>query len=584
MTYDGGYNGKQEDYGFNLADFEDNGELVEMRTYTADFETTTDPDDCRVWAYAICDIDNPDFLKYGNSIDDFFTWLEMAANCKVYFHNLAFDGAFIMDYLANNGWEWVADSKSTGEKTYTTLISDMNQVYSINIYFSKQRKITIYDSLKVIPLSIKQMAKAYGLDEGKGELDYEEYRAVGHELTDEEKDYIRRDVQIAAKVLKGFLDEGLTKMTAGSNALYTYKKSIGGDKGFRQVYPEIDEESDAFMRKAYKGGFAYVNPKFAGKILGEGIVFDVNSLYPSVMHDCPLPIGRPLWFDGEPKPTERRPLWIAALECRFTVKPDHIPCIQLKGNRRFGHTEYIERSGVSVVLTITSVDWKLINEQYDVKNIRWIGGYSFAASEYQFKDYVDHWTEQKIQATKDGNAGKRQIAKLMLNSLYGKFATRLTVCSRKPVLNDNNVIQYVDLEPETRKPVYLPVGVFVTAHARYKTISSAQSVYDRFIYADTDSLHLLGTDIPEQLDVDPVRLGAWKHESTFTSAKFLRPKCYTEEINGKLSTHVAGMPYNVHSQVTLDNLDYGATYDGKLYQKRVPGGIVLVPGSMQIRE
>ena len=31
------------------------------------------------------------------------------------------------------------------------------------------------------------------------------------------------------------------------------------------------------------------------------------------------------------------------------------------------------------------------------------------------------WIEQKIKAGKEGNGAKRQIAKLMLNSLYGKF-------------------------------------------------------------------------------------------------------------------------------------------------------------------
>ena len=272
------------------------------------------------------------------------------------------------------------------------------------------------------------------------------------------------------------------------------------------------------------------------------------------------------------------------MTCRFEVKENHIPCIQLKGNFKFAQTEYIRKSGVAVTFTVTNVDWDLINQQYDVKGVEWFGGYLFQSSDEQFLEYVDKYTEQKIQASKEGNAGKRQIAKLMLNSLYGKFATRIEVRSRKPELQEDGVVRYVDMEPQIRRPVYLPVGVFVTAYARYKTITSAQSVYDRFLYADTDSLHLLGTEIPDNLDVDPVRLGAWKHESTFTRAKFLRAKCYTEEIDGKLSTHVAGMPSNIHSQVTLENFDLGAEYDGKLYQKRVPGGIVLVPGKMQIRK
>ena len=39
-----------------------------MRKFTADFETTTDPNDCRVWAYAICEIGNINNFYYGNSI------------------------------------------------------------------------------------------------------------------------------------------------------------------------------------------------------------------------------------------------------------------------------------------------------------------------------------------------------------------------------------------------------------------------------------------------------------------------------------------------------------------------------------
>ena len=155
--------------------------------------------------------------------------------------------------------------------------------------------------------------------------------------------------------------------------------------------------------------------------------------------------------------------------------------------------------------------------------------------------------------------------------------------SRKPMLVDD-VVRYVDLEPETRKPVYLPVGVFVTSHARYKTITSAQRVYDRFVYADTDSLHLIGEEVPTGLQVDDYKLGAWKLESRFTRAKFLGAKCYCEEIDGNLKVTVAGMPRNVHSQVTLDNFHTGAVYQGKLYQKHVPGGIVLIPGEMEIRE
>lgn len=579
---DGAYIARHEDYGDNLYDMCEE-EDTPMKIYTADFETTTDPNDCRVWAFACCNIDRTDDVFYGNSIEQFISWCFINRNCRVYFHNLAFDGAFIFDYIEKHGWEWRSGRISNEANTYTTLIGETNQIYQITLCFGKKHHLTIFDSLKVIPLSVKAMAKSYGLDEGKGDLDYEAYREPGHILTDEEKDYIRRDVQIVAKVLRIFLDEGLSKMTAGANALAWYKHSLGGSLAFRHIYPKIEADEDAFVRKAYRGGFTYTDPRYACEEIGEGIVLDVNSLYPSVMHDCMLPVGKGRWFDGEPKPDSRYNLWVACVTFRFKVKADHIPCLQIKGNSRFGQTEYIRESGVPVTVTITSVDWDLINQQYDVSCVRWLGGFLYQSSDLQFKDYVDHWNAEKVKAGEEGNAGKRQIAKLMLNSLYGKFATRLNIQGRRPQLFEDGVVRYVDMEPEEREPVYLPVGVFITANARYKTITSAQRCYDRFLYADTDSLHLVGTEYPDGLEIDPFKLGAWKHESTFTRAKFLHAKCYIEEIDGKLSTHVAGMPYNVHSQVTFDNFDLGAIYHGKLYQHRVDGGIVLIAGDMQIR-
>ncbi len=558
------------------------------KSYTADFETTTDLEDCRVWAVATCEIGNIENIERGTNVEWFIDWCKNHGTCNVYFHNLAFDGAFIMDYLERHGWEWVDGRDKIASKTYTTVISDANQVYCIDLYFNSRLNVKIMDSLKIVPLSIAQMAKAYNLPILKGSIDYTAPRPIDHQLTEEEIAYLDNDVIIAAMVMDKFLSEGLTKMTAGSNALANYRDMNGGRKGFRRWFNYLDAEEDEFIRKAYRGGFTWVNPRYQGRKLGKGIVFDVNSLYPSVMNSCArerLPYGKPVWFDGKPKKSETFDLWVAEVTCSFRIKEDHIPCIQLKGNYRFKQTEYLSNSGGNVTFTVTSVDWELIRRQYYVYNLRWHGGYQFKSASFLFKSYIDKWIGIKNQATIDGNSGMRQIAKLMLNSLYGKFATRTTVYSRRPMIV-NDVLRYVDLPPEERDPVYLPVGVFVTAWARFKTITSAQSVYDRFIYADTDSIHLIGTDVPDCIDVDDVRLGAWKHESTFWQAKFLRAKCYMEYEEGSESptVHVAGMPATCHEQVDIDNFEFGAEYDGKLYTHRVKGGIVLLPDKIQIRE
>lgn len=556
----------------------------EVRTYTADFETTTMLDDCRVWAFAICDIDDVDNVIYGNSIERFFDVCASLPNCKMYFHNLAFDVSFIFDYMLKNGYAWENDRFPRYDKGFTTVISDMNQVYSVRVNFGHGHIVTFWDSLKIIPLSIAQEAKAFGLEMAKGELDYSAYREVGHELTAEEVDYIRRDVQIDAQALRFMLDKGLSKMTIGACALGDYKQMVGKDKGFRHHFPVLEPEVDKFCRMAYRGGFTYVNPKYAGVELGEGVSYDVNSLYPSVMASSAgevLPYGYPRWFWNEPEVDDLYPLWIAQVRCSFKVKGGRIPCIQLKGNLAFVPTEYIRDSVEPVVLTVTSVDWNLITQQYDVTVYEWLGGYRFKQSSELFKKYVWKWVEVKNQATLDGNAGMRTIAKLMLNSLYGKFATQPVVRSRKPIV-ENDVVRYVDIPEYDREPVYLPVGAFITAWARYKTITTAQACGDRFIYSDTDSVKVIGTE-DLGIDVDDVRLGAWKDEGHFTRFKALRAKTYIAEYAGRLEVHVAGMPARCHSQVTFENFEMGATYHGKLYQRRVEGGVVLVEDDITIR-
>ncbi len=255
-----------------------------MRSFTADFETTTDSEDCRVWAYALCNIDDPEDFKYGNSIEEFMKFCAYKReNFKLWFHNLKFDGEYIISYLLNNGFEVIKDKKEKRDKTFTCLISDTGQFYTIEIYFTvkgkKTNKVTIYDSLKVLNFSVDKIAKAFDLPIRKLKIDYKAYREVGHILTQEEIDYIRNDVEIMARAMKFMFNEGLNKMTIGSDALHYYKKI---NKNFTMYFPQLPYEIDMDVRKSYKGGFTYLNDIYKEKETGGGLVLDVNSLYPSV--------------------------------------------------------------------------------------------------------------------------------------------------------------------------------------------------------------------------------------------------------------------------------------------------------------
>ena len=544
--------------------------------FTADFETTTDPLDCRVWACGICSIDETHSFKYGNSLEWFIEFAKNNIGSTFYFHNLKFDGEFILCYLFEHGYKHVTDRKKLKTKTFTTLISDKGQFYSLEICFNKDEdkteKITIYDSLKILPFSVEAIAKGFNLPISKLEIDYDEKREIGHILTPQEIDYLRNDVEIISRALLTLFNQDLRQMTQGSNALYDYKKIVG-KKNFSKWFPIPDYDFD--IRQSYKGGFTYCDPRRQGQDIGEGIVLDVNSLYPSVMYYQPLPYGEGIFFEGKYKPDKLYNLYVQMFTCQFELKENYIPTIQLKNNLSFIPTAYLSSSeDEEVTMCLTSVDLELFFEHYHVYNITWHNGWKFKSTTVLFKEYIDKWNAVKMESTLNGNKAMRTLAKLMLNALYGKFALNPNVQSKIPYY-DNGIIKYTLGEKETRNPIYIPVGTFITAWARHKTITSAQKVYDRFLYADTDSLHLIGTEIPKGLEVDPVKLGTWKHESTFTRARFIRQKTYIEEIDGELNITCAGMPSLCYKHVTWDNFIAGSSFEGKLQFTHVQGGVVL---------
>lgn len=544
--------------------------------FTADFETTTDPLDCRVWACGICSIDETHSFKYGNSLEWFIEFAKNNTGSTFYFHNLKFDGEFILCYLFEHGYKYVKDRKKLKTKTFTTLISDKGQFYSLEICFNKDEykteKITIYDSLKILPFSVEAIAKGFNLPISKLEIDYDEKREIGHILTPQEIDYLRNDVEIMSRALLTLFNQDLRQMTQGSNALYDYKKIVG-KKNFSKWFPIPDYDFD--VRQSYKGGFTYCDPRKQGQDIGAGIVLDVNSLYPSVMYYRPLPYGEGIFFEGKYEPDKLYNLYVQMFTCQFELKENYIPTIQLKNNLSFMPTAYLSSSeDEEVTMCLTSVDLDLFFEHYHVYNVTYHSGWKFKSTTGLFKEYIDKWNAVKMESTLNGNKAMRTLAKLMLNALYGKFALNPNVQSKIPYY-DNGLIKYTLGDKETRNPIYIPVGTFITAWARHKTITSAQKVYDRFLYADTDSLHLIGTEIPKGLEVDPVKLGAWKHESTFTRARFVRQKTYIEEIDGELNITCAGMPSRCYKNVTWNNFIAGSSFEGKLQFTHVQGGIVL---------
>lgn len=484
--------------------------------------------------------------------------------------------------MLTHGFTHVTYDDEFKENTFKTLISDMGKFYSITVKWSNGLTTEFRDSLNKLPMGVRRIAKTFNLETTKGEIDYDAYRAPDHTLTDEELDYLRRDVVIVAKAMKEIIDAGMKKLTVASDSLHEYKQ-LTGSEYFSRFFPILNESVDAEIRRAYRGGFTYRDERFKGQVLGSGIVLDVNSLYPSVMKYRALPYGEPEFVRGFVEATNSKPLTIFSVTFTAKLKPNHIPCIQIKGSSIFVATEYLTEITEPTTIMVTNVDWDLYNEHYNINVLSYGGGWRFYSSQGMFDKYIDKWSE--IKAKEQG--GKREIAKLHLNSLYGKFASNPNVTSKIPIIKDG-AIKLLRGENETRSPVYTAVGVFITAYARDLTIRSAQNNYSTFAYADTDSLHLLQDNIPETIEVHPTKLGAWKFEYAFQHAYYIRPKAYLEQIDyevkngerdysnhGKFVNRIAGLPEHISSALTFDDLIDGKILHGKLNPKAVPGGVIL---------
>ncbi len=559
-----------------------------VKQYACDFETTTILDDCRVWAYGWMEIGNKTNYKIGNSLDDFMKWAKKTM-ADLFFHNLKFDGSFIINWLMKNGYEF----STTGEaNTFNVLISSMGQWYMIDICYGykgkKKLNSRIYDSLKKLPFTIKKIAEDFKMEILKGDIDYHTERPIGHEITKDEHKYIKHDIEILANALEIQFKQGLTKITNGSDSLHGYK-TLFGKKMFEKYFPVFSFELNENIRLFYKGGFTWLNKIHANEIIGEGIVFDVNSLYPSVMYNKSLPYGIPIHFKGKYEGDLRYPLYLQHIRCSFEIKKDKIPTIQIKRNMFFRPNEYLESSQGEVVdLYLTNIDLDMFLEHYNVYDLEYMSGWKFKEQKGLFNKFIDKWTYVKINNT----GAIKTLAKLMLNSLYGKFATNPDVTGKAPYLKDDGSNGFEMGETNIKDPIYTPMGVFITSYAREITIRTAQKVYPRLIYCDTDSIHLTGLEIPDVLKdvIDPNKLGLWDHEGTFKRAKYLRQKTYVQELYNNddrtdvhLSVKCAGMNDKVKANVTFDNFNIGFKSAGSLTPKQVSGGVVLIDSEFTIK-
>lgn len=629
-----------------------------MLKYVGDFETTifAGQDRTDVWASALVPLQScamsPEHVQVDNNIKStFYALCGKHSNITIYYHNLKFDGSFWLSFFHDMGIPQAFESTPTPHflpreempnNSYTYLISDRGIWYNIIYKTQSGHFITFLDSLKLIPLSVKEMGKAFKTDHQKTEIEYVGFRYPGGIITPEERAYIANDALVVAESLLQFFAEGHTKTTIGACCMAEWESTQDlSDLGAK--YPLLVgnpfpgdgyADYDAFIRRAYRGGWCYLAEGKANRIYTNGITLDVNSLYPSVMHSASgntYPVGKPRYFKGLAPACWRDTTqfyYFVHVRCTFEIKDNYLPFIQIKYSEFYPPREMLKTSDIvykgkhykqyrndrgelveaRADMVITCTDFALFQEHYNIQNLEILETVVFHAEKGIFDEYINKFYELKKTAT----GGRRQIAKLFLNNLYGKMATS-SISSFKVAYFDNG-IHFYDVHEEAKTPGYIPIGAAITSYARNFTIRAAQANYhgaDRpgFIYSDTDSIHLdLTPEDVQGVEISSSDMLKWKIEGEWSRGWFVRPKTYIEEIGGDWSIACAGMPRHAKSifeaccgretpeEFTPEEMEFiannpkqledftiGLKIPGKLIAKQIEGGTLLVDTTFEMQ-
>lgn len=581
---------------------------MKQKIYACDFETTVDYDTSKqdyteVWSACFCEVGTEDAIIM-HSISQFMNyWVSVnSQNVLLYFHNLKFDGSFIIDWLYNSA-KFQEASEGDIEKgsfnflskkqmpsySYSYLISSMGQWYSITIK-AKNHIITIKDSLKLMPFSLAEIGKAFKTKHKKLEMDYKGKRYAGCHISKSEEEYIKNDVYVLAEALQFMFEQGHTKMTIGSCCMSEYKElfklsELGIINDWNEIFPsmsdiELDKNvfgshnADAYIRKSYRGGWCYLVKGKENKVFNDGLTADVNSLYPSMMHSESgnvYPYGKPKFWQGDYIPKEAQgnnKYFFVRFRCRFYLKEGYLPFVQIKGNWLYKPNEMLETSDIydaesdsyvkeyivngqlyttTQTLTMTQVDYYRFREFYNVEEFEILDGCWFYAVLGIFDDYINKYKEIK----QNSKGAMRTLAKLFLNNLYGKLATSDNASYKVAYIKDDGVIGFKTVESHDKETVYIPCGSAITSASRDFTIRTAQANYygadkDGFIYADTDSIHCnVSRETLNNVKVHPSNFCCWKIESNWDQAIFVRQKTYIEHITHEDEEPIEKPYYNI---------------------------------------
>lgn len=463
------------------------------------------------------------FIDAGpDKLDNFFKdFLDRPKPAVWYFHFGQYDWRYFLEYF-----------RTENLITEICLRTDTD-IYEIRVKRNKTDDWSILrDSYALWPHKLKDLADSFCPELPKLGIDIEHFNP----LNPEHIRYAKRDVEILLVGLPRLFDmledhfHVCASATTAGTAMRAWQKTLAKDKYYDASPYGVEE---LFIREGYYGGLVFLT---SNNVHHNVITYDRNSSYPASMIKCGVPCGKPM------KTAIYETDYPGIYRCRVRAPDDLIVPILPARNIQSAMRWY--RGEFDTVVTTQELQFAA-KHGYEIEEI--YEGYFFESIEFPFNEVINLCREIRV-----AYKGKPEeiLAKLIQNSLYGKFCARrersriLTgdlseeeLAGCKPL--DEFGYYYIKKELDEKMRCLPQWGVFITANSRLALLQQVYNIGpENVIYGDTDSITIKAGN-EHGLDVGS-EYGQWKREKVWETFRAIAPKVYVGVLAEAFKNHPAG--------------------------------------------
>ncbi len=354
------------------------------------------------------------------------------------------------------------------------------------------------------------------------------------------KTYCRRDVEIIKLAMEkyfAFLQSnnlGGFRMSRAAQSIGSFRHTFMKTK----IYHHEEPGALGLEMDAYAGGRTECF-RLGDQEGGPFVTLDINSMYPFVMRENLFPTQLLCYRQSETLENVKRYVNEVGViaEC-FLDTPEPIYAFKYKRKILF------PTGKIRVFLTTPG-----IKEALRRGHLKDVGKVAYYKMEIIFKEFVDELYFLRLKYQNEGNAVYSKMIKILLNSLYGKFAQYVPQMIMEPcedadsyqrmetydLVTGRSVIEYKLMGMwiqeggrEIGKNSLVAVSAHITEYARLLLWSVIERIgLDRALYCDTDSVKIRKADLSRvNWPIHETDLGSLKVEDETNTLNLIGPKAY----------------------------------------------------------